>query len=65
MKNHRIPRVRCGKCGELMRLDDKDDFRTRYPTYWFMCDCGCSCIVQNGKILAWSDGEGHREGYGE
>ena len=43
----------CSKCGNQMRLDDKDELRRGVFQYWFECDrchVGCTMNESTGEI---------------
>lgn len=48
-------KVECS-CGEYMTIKDIDSHKQEYPIVHLVCEkCNCSCSVQNGKIVDWTD----------
>jgi len=42
--------MKCKYCGEEMRLDDRDYYRT-YTDLYFVCDkCSASCVEKRSKL---------------
>ena len=48
-------KVQCS-CGETMIVDDIDSYKQKDPIVFLICEkCKCSCRVQNGAIIDWTD----------
>lgn len=55
MRRSGKPQVQCSKCGNLMRLDDKDELRRGVYKYWFACDrCSVYCTLDGSTgEMSW------------
>lgn len=41
-----------------MEVDDVECYKLKYPIFYLMCpNCHCSCCVQHGKIIDYTDSE--------
>lgn len=48
-------KVKC-TCGEYMQVDDIDVYKLESPIVYLLCSrCNCSCRVQSGKIIDYTD----------
>ena len=51
------PQLKCNRCGEMMRLDDKDEVLRGIYKYWLICpECSNSCTVDGlTGAVEWED----------